>query len=536
LIGQAHSQNFTNTGTYTNNGTVRFNNFTNSNTGTVANTGNMQVRAALTNSAANTAFVTSNGAVSYIGKNTSQNIINNINNNTYGSLMLRMGGTKTLQGNITVPGKVFVRDSVTGTPVTKLALGSNTLQVSYVGVPFDTATGGNTPGTFDFTGGTVDYAGSGAQTVINQAYNNLTVSQAGGSKSLGGDVLVQGALTLAATNPDLSLGANRLTLAGSFSNAGTGTLTGGATSHMQVAGTSATAITLPAITLDTLTLARSNSGLTMGGSMTVGVLNLNSGTLAVGTNTLTLNGQPTQTTGTFTSSATGTVDYNKSSNSQTILAGSYGNLTFSGFSKTVAASTINIAGTFTPGGSTTAHTVTGNTIAFNGATGQQVPSFNTAGGGVGYNNLTILGNGSSKSASGDITFAGAFSNGSVTDSVYFDLGTHGLTGSSASNYNNSAVAFGGATGQAIAGTGYVLYNAAGAQTIAGGTYDKLQIEGTAGSQLKSILTGGSDVTANYTYVYGGQLVVGASRTLMVNNNIVNNSTVTNNGTIQVGAD
>ena len=84
--------------------------------------------------------------------------------------------------------------------------------------------------------------------------------------------------------------------------------------------------------------------------------------------------------GTIGGATTSTVNYGQGSNGQIVLQGNYGNLTFSNFNKTLPASTIGIAGTFTPGSGTP--TVTGNTINFNGSALQTVPVFP-------YNNLQL---------------------------------------------------------------------------------------------------------------------------------------------------
>src|SRR5207248_6724134 len=102
---------------------------------------------------------------------------------------------------------------------------------------------------------------------------------------------------------------------------------------------------------------------------------LSSGALAVGANTLTLNGAVSQTAGSLSSAASGTVVYNQGSNGQGVATGSYGNLTFSDFNKMLASSgTIGVAGTFTPGAAT-GHTITGSTVDFTGAGLQNVPAF-----------------------------------------------------------------------------------------------------------------------------------------------------------------
>src|SRR5581483_3655283 len=165
-----------------------------------------------------------------------------------------------------------------------------------------------------------------------------------GTLTLTGNATINGTLTLAGGT--LAIGANTLTINGAIDFSGGGTLTGGSSSNI-IFGGSGASTTLPAITLNDLTINRTN-GVSLGGNVNVGgTLTLTSGTLAVGTNTLTLSGAVSQTSGSLSSSATGTVNYNQSFHGQNVASGNYGNLTFSNFNKTLASSgTIGIAGTF----------------------------------------------------------------------------------------------------------------------------------------------------------------------------------------------
>ncbi|MCE1164566.1 MAG: T9SS type A sorting domain-containing protein [Bacteroidetes bacterium] len=165
--------------------------------------------------------------------------------------------------------------------------------------------------------------------------------------------------------------------------------------------------------------------LTLGSNLTViNALTLSSGTLALGTNTLTLNSNVSQTSGTITSSAAGTVSYNQSSNGQSVVSGTYGNLTFSNYNKTLPSGNVSIVGTFMPG-TATAHTITGNTITFNGSLAQTVPGFT-------FNNLTVN-NSSGLTMSGNCSIKGTLNltNGLVstgTNKITLGSGT-GNTGS-----------------------------------------------------------------------------------------------------------
>ena len=183
------------------------------------------------------------------------------------------------------------------------------------------------------------------------------------------------------------------------------------------------------------------------GTTTVnGTLTLQAGALNVAANTLVINNGTTVVGGSLTSGATGTVNYNQSSAGQSVIAGTYGNLTFSAFTKVLASSgTIGIAGTFNPNGVTSGHTITGSTIDFNGIVAQSVPAFN-------FNNLTISGS--------RTTFSVTLVNG----------GTIGIAGT----FSPTATFAGG---NYITTNNTIDFNGAGAQTIPAFNYNNLTISG-----------------------------------------------------------
>jgi len=114
---------------------------------------------------------------------------------------------------------------------------------------------------------------------ITNGLNNLTINRANGVALGGSNTIVTGALTL--SGGALSIGARTLTLNGAISSAG-GSLTGGSSSDIVIGG-SAASTALPAVTLNNLTLNRSN-GISLGGTVTVnGALTLSSGTISGGT-------------------------------------------------------------------------------------------------------------------------------------------------------------------------------------------------------------------------------------------------------------
>jgi hypothetical protein len=100
--------------------------------------------------------------------------------------------------------------------------------------------------------------------------------------SLGGDMIVSGVFNL--ERGTFNIGAHTLALNGGISQTG-GTLTGGASSNI-IFGGSDSLTTLPAITLNNLTINRPN-GIKLGGNVTInGTLTLTSGLLKTETNTI----------------------------------------------------------------------------------------------------------------------------------------------------------------------------------------------------------------------------------------------------------
>jgi len=252
-----------------------------------------------------------------------------------------------------------------------------------------------------------------------------------------------------------------LSLTGDLTNNGTFTTTG---STVILNGSSAQAVS-GATTFNDLTVNNSN-GVTLSSSDTVGgTLTLTSGVLGVGTTTLTLNGPVSVSSGSINSSATGTVNYNKSTNVQNVAPGNYGNLTFSNFTKTLPSSTVKIAGTFTTGAAGS-HTVTGSTVEYNGGSAQTMPTGFTT-----YNNLT-LNNTMGVTGFAALTVqgllevkAGTFTSSTTINNVQIDSGatlagvtatTMNVSGNWTNNStftpNGNTVNFNGSAAQTIGGT------------------------------------------------------------------------------------
>jgi hypothetical protein len=310
--------------------------------------------------------------------------------------------------------------------LTSSSTGARTLASSgTIGIAGTFTTGANT---YTTSGSTVNFNGAGSQNIPALNYNNLTSSNTG-------------ARTLASSGV--------VGIAGTFTTgANAYTVTGSTVSFNGSAG----AQSIPGFTFNNLTLANS-SGATLGGAVGVGgTLTLTSGTLGVASQTLTLNNATSVGAGGLSSNTNGTVNYNQGADGQTVLAANYGNLTFSNFNKTLPGSTTGIAGAFTPGNAT-GHTITGNTIDFNGSSAQNIPAFT-------YNNLTSSSTGARTLAgSGIIKIAGAFTPGTnaytITGSTVECNGA-GAQGIPTFTYNNLSIT--GARGGAVvtlAGSGII---------------------------------------------------------------------------------
>ena len=191
------------------------------------------------------------------------------------SLTIGVGGSVTLSGGtLTIHGQLNNSGTYNHS--------SGTLKTYYMPVPstLPLITGA---GTFNYTGGDINFAASGAQNIPTQNYWGVTTSGSG-TKSLIGDATVNGNLVLN-TGTVISIGANSLTLNGAITSSG-GSITGGTTSKLLFAGSSSST-TLPAVSggLSILSINRA-SGITLGANVTVDdTLYLSNGVLDMTTNT-----------------------------------------------------------------------------------------------------------------------------------------------------------------------------------------------------------------------------------------------------------
>ena len=313
--------------------------------------------------------------------------------------------TTTIGGSYSQTGGTFGLSTGNGTPTVKIAgnfsMTGGTLRMKGSGGANTGTSTMNVAGNFSFTAGAISenstnntgkglivFNGTGIQTYTSGGTRTAT-------DSIGWTVN---------SGATLYMGTNTISGGGTFtlSNGGTlgiGSTTGiaasGATGNIQTtgrtynaganyvyngaSGVQSTGNGMPA-TVNKLTINNS-SGANLTNAVQTDSLYLTAGAFNVNAAvTLTINNIVVVGSGSLTSAATGTVNYSKPSNVQSLIAGSYGNLTFSNFSKIFPSSgTVSIAGTFTQG-TGTGHVFTGSTVSFNGTASQVIPAFS-------YNNL-----------------------------------------------------------------------------------------------------------------------------------------------------
>lgn len=324
-------------------------------------------------------FTASTGTVNYTGATAT------IAGLTYYNLQTTTAGSKTLGGTTSVNNILTINSPST------LDLSSFTISLPLTGTPL--VNNGTIAGT-----GTVNFSGSGAQTVAGTTYPNLEFSGAGTKTINAGATItvttnwVVGSTTTMTTTAAADVGGNisgsgaitmgsgTINIAGNWTNNGTFTRGTGTVIY------DGTTQNIGAVTYHNL--QTSNSGVkTLAG--TTGVANVltigASTTLDLSSVTLTLSGAgtPLVNSGTFTCS-TSTVSFSSAS-STNVPALNYYNLTLTGGARVFAASgEIGIANIFTPGAG--GFTVTGSTVNFNGLGAQTIPAFT-------FNDLVLSGSG-----------------------------------------------------------------------------------------------------------------------------------------------
>ena len=431
-------------------------------------------------------------------------------------------------------------------------------------------------------GNTVNYTGA-AQTVKATTYYNLTLAGSG-IKTLGaiatinGTMTVNSGVTLNAGNFSHVFGTGSMaTINGIFQTANTAGFSGGASTA--ISSTNSPLVTLGSastieysattgsqavtgITYNNLKLSNTSGTNTANGTVTVngtltttasGIFNMGSNLLSVSmvANAGTLTTQNTSSTP-ITSGKTwgGTVNYNATTGGQTVVAGTYNNLTFtntSGTQTAVGALTVNgtltttaggtlnmgtnqLLGTLTAANSGTIRTQNllnpaitsgdtwAGTVVFDATTGtQSVPA------GI-YNNLTFSNTSGTQTAVGALTVNGTLT---TTAGGTLNMGTNQLLGTLTAA-NSGTIRTQNLSSPAITSgdtwTGTVVFDATtGTQFVPAGTYNNLTFSNTGGTQTA---VGALTVNGTLATTSGGILNMGTNQLLGTL------TTVTNGGTIQ----
>ena len=469
---------------------------------------------------------------------------NTIFNGTYGNLLVSGTGSKTLTtGNVAVQGDLTVTSSTPGTVASSiLDIGGSAINRTAAGGTLTVDAGaalriGGTTNVFPTNYSTVDldptstveYYGTGAQSVVVRPYGHLTVT-GGNTKTAAGALIVSGNF-LINTGTTFAAGASAHEFRGNFTNTG-GTFspsTGSAVFNgaaAQTIGGTANPITFGNVTIAkdpgvVVTLAQ-NISLTGNLTISGGTLNLAAftanrtaagGTLALAGGALlrmggTVTPFPTNYA-TVSLDPASTVEY-FGSGAQPIAGQTYGNLTLStvGVKSAVAgiivagnflisAGTFNaasfthrFAGNYTNSGTFTATT---STVIFNGTGAQTVTGVTT------FNNLTVNNTavsqpGISLASNVTVTAALAFTAGVVS------TGAQKVTVGAAGTVTGAGAATGHISGNleksvAVGNLPAIVFEVGG-PTVAEYTPATVDIDGTTGvvgtltvSEANGLLTG-----------------------------------------------
>lgn len=385
-----------------------------------------------------------------------------------------------------------------------------------------------TPGnnTFTTTGSTLEFNGSGDQTIPALTYYHINTTT-GGTKTLGGNVTVNGLMTVG-ENTTLNLSNRTVTLKcnnctpivnnGTF-NAATSTVTYyGYAINQAIAELNYYNLNLPYGESHKF----GNGTTSVGGSLTGSYWTIDART------------------------NNSTIEYN-GSGSQSILPMYYHNLKLSG-STNKTGSTIHIAGTFDPGSQTSFNS---GTVDFNGSDNQNIPA------GFNYYNLSLTSSrntaGTTKTLQGNINVNGDLS---VTDYTTLEMGSNTIsrtvTGGKVNIGASSILKTSGDlptnyTTYKFDSNSKIVYNSSGSQTIRSLDYYNLTSEnggsrtfsGDGTTTIKGILTPGSSTftsATNSTVNFNGSsqnipacsfynlVITGGTKTLTGNVNVSNDFT------------
>ncbi|MES2780947.1 MAG: T9SS type A sorting domain-containing protein [Bacteroidota bacterium] len=492
-------------------------------------------------------------------------------------------GSQTVRGTIDIAGTLTISSTTTLVMGTHVMTGASaSISISSSGSITTTNTSAAPLPSGKTWGGTVQYnATTGGQTIASGTYNNLTLGNTSGTQTAGGDLVVNGTLNKDNITLDMGIYVLSGTLAGlsnfngtiitantssnpipagkdwgSLSwliyNASTGgqTVVGGTSTHLSIQNSSGTQTVSGDLTIYQRFIIASGATLSMGTYILSGPISSIeiSGTLTTANTSAT----PIPTGRTWS----GTINYNAASGGQTIVDGTYNNLTVgntSGSQSPTNNLTVNGTLTTTAGGTLdmgtrnltgTLATITNNgTILTASTSGSALPDGRTWGGTVEYNatagaqtvadgtynNLTLSNTSGTQTAHDNFAV-----NGTLTTSVggTFDLGTKILSGTITTINHNGTIRTSNTTaapltsGKTWGGSGTVLYDVTtGGQTVVDGTYNNL----TSGNSSNTN-------TASGNLVVNGALTTSTGGTLSMGTNTLSGTlaTITNNGTISTG--
>ncbi len=510
-----------------------------------ASTGTTFIAGNFTNSGT---FNHSSGTVDFNGSG-SQNIAGV----TYFNLETSIGGTKTLAGTTTVNSVLTVGASSTldlstrtlnlagsGTPLVVTGIFTpSTSTVNYTNASSTNVTATNynnlnltggarvlagsgtigiagtfTPGAggFTLTGSTISFNGSGAQNIPAFTYNNLSTAT-GGIKTFTGTVTVNSVLTIGASST-LDLSSQTLNLAGTGTPlVVTGTFT---PSTSTVNYTNAASTNVTATNYNNLNLTGGARVLAASGTIGIaGTFTPGAGSITVTGSTVDFNGNGAQSIPTLSSG------YNNltASNSGTKTAG---NLTINaqltvanGVTLAMGTNAISGASITTSGTGLITTQAAANAIPA-GRTWTMEVAYNAAGaqnviGGT-YATLTTSVSGI-KTAIGNITAT----NLSVASGVTLAMGTNTISGASLTTSGTGLITTQAAASALPSGRTWsmeVEYNAAGAQSVIGGTYVNLTASTSGTKTATGAITINSqlEIASGVTVSMGTNQLLGASLT------------------------
>jgi hypothetical protein len=466
---------------------------------------------------------------------------------------------QTVTGTLTIPNLTATGITVTnnGSLTVSSALSGTGGLTQAVNASLDLGgTSAITTFTASNNGNTVNYSG-GAQSVKAVTYFNLTISGSG-NKTMAGNVIVSGTLTLSAGT--LSAGANTLTLNGPTIAGTPSSLTTTSSSNLVFGGTSAGVLIPTSVTALSGLSITNTSIVTLQSSLTVGgTFNPAGAGLSIGSNTLTLNGQVN--CGTLVGGATSNI---------TIGGAGTANLPSVTLNNLIINRTVSLCGSVTVGGTLTltsgALSIGANTLTLSNAANLSYGTGSLTGGatsnltiGTGANITlnTISGGLSNFNSSRNITLGASLSlNGTLTITAgNFTVGANTLTlngptiaGTPANLITtaSSTLAFGGTTSGVLIPTSVTVLNSLSITNTSIVTLQSnLAVSGTFNPAGAGLSIGANTLTLN-GQINCGTLAGGASSNIIIGgagtaslsgvslNNLTINRPVTMCGNITVG--